>query len=42
MTAKNPKATYAYVNYGDAVCPSEIEKQAICIESDIKKVIDIL
>lgn len=42
MTAKNPKATYACVNYGDAVCPSEIEKQAICIESDIKKVIDIL
>lgn len=42
MTAKNPKATYACVNYDDAVCPSEIEKQAICIESDIKKVIDIL
>ena len=35
MTASNPKATYACVNYGEAVCPQEIEKQSICIDGDI-------
>lgn len=35
MTAKNPKATYACINYGEAVCPSEIERQSICIDADI-------
>lgn len=35
MTAKNPKATYACINYGEAVCPREIERQSICIDSDI-------
>lgn len=38
MTAKNPKATYACINYGEAVCPREIEKRSICINSDIGKV----
>lgn len=42
MTVKNPKAVYACLNYGEAVCPKEIESQSICINSDIKKVIDIL
>lgn len=42
MTLKNPKATYACINYGDAVCPAEIEKQSICIDSDIGKVIDAI
>lgn len=35
MTAKNPKAIYACINYGEAVCPHEIEKQSICIDGDI-------
>lgn len=35
MTAKNPKATYACINYGEAVCPREIDRQSICIDSDI-------
>ncbi len=35
MTAKNPDATYACLNNGEAVCPREIERQAICIEGDI-------
>ena len=35
MTAENPKAVYACVNYGEAVCPREIEKQSICIDADI-------
>lgn len=39
MTAKNSKATYACINYGEALFPREIESQAICINNDIKKII---
>lgn len=42
MTAKNPDATYACVNYGEAVCPEDIREQAICIDGDIGTVIDEL
>ena len=35
MTAENPKATYACINYGEAYCPKEIEERAICIDGDI-------
>lgn len=35
MTARNPNATYACINYGEAVCPREIEHQSICINADI-------
>ena len=35
LTVKNPNATYACINQGQAVCPQEIEKQAICINSGI-------
>lgn len=42
MTAKNPKAVCSCLNFGEAVCPKEIESQSICINSDIKKAIDIL
>lgn len=31
MTARNPRAIYACINYGQAVCPKEIEHQSICI-----------
>lgn len=40
MTAENPNATYACINYGEAVCPNEIEKQSICINEDIGNVIN--
>ncbi|MDE6723198.1 MAG: Sir2 silent information regulator family NAD-dependent deacetylase [Eubacterium sp.] len=40
MTAQNPKATYACINMGDAVCPNEIEHQSICLNEDISKVIE--
>ncbi|MBD5391330.1 Sir2 silent information regulator family NAD-dependent deacetylase [bacterium] len=40
MTAQNSKAVYACINYGEAVCPKEIEKQAVCINSDIGKVLE--
>ena len=39
MTAKNPKAVYACVNYGEAVCPKEIARQSICLGADIQQVI---
>ncbi len=35
MTAKNPNATYACINKGQAICPQEIEKQSVCINADI-------
>ncbi len=35
LTAGNPRATYACINYGDAVCPKELGKQAVCIDGDI-------
>lgn len=42
MTEQDPKATYACINYGEAVCPKEIQKQSICIDSDIGKVLEEL
>ena len=42
MTAQNKSATYACINYGEAVCPTEIEKQSICINEDISKVLTAL
>ena len=35
MTEQNTDAIYACVNYGEAVCPSKIEKRSICIDGDI-------
>ena len=35
MTAENPKATYTCINYGEALCPREIQKQSICIDGNI-------
>lgn len=35
MTAKNPKATYACLNLGQAACPEEIRDRSICIDGDI-------
>lgn len=42
MTAKNPDATYACVNYGEAVCPKDIRNQSICIDGNIGQVIEEL
>ena len=42
MTAQNPNATYACVNYGEAVCPKEILNQSICIDGDIGEVVQTL
>ena len=39
MTLQNPKATYACLNLGEAVCPEEIASRSICIDEDIDKVL---
>lgn len=39
MTADNPKARYACINLGEAVCPEDIKKRSICLNEDIKTVL---
>lgn len=39
MTAQNRAATYACINLGEAICPREIEGQAICVDGDIDEVL---
>lgn len=39
---RNPKAIYACINYGEAVCPPQIEKRSICINEDIDEVLTFL
>lgn len=42
MTARNPKATYACINYGEAITPDAIKEQSICINKDISAVLNDL
>ena len=42
MTAQNAAAVYACINYGEAVCPTEIERQSICIDGDVGGVLEDL
>ncbi len=42
MTSKNRKAVYVCINYQEAYCPVQIEKQSICIQSDIGKAVQDL
>jgi NAD-dependent SIR2 family protein deacetylase len=42
MTANNPDATYACINYAEAVCTEMIKARAICIEGDIGEVLNDL
>lgn len=42
FTAENPKAVYGCINVLEAVAPREIEKQSICIDSDIGSIIEKL
>ena len=39
MTAKNPNAVYACVNYGEAVCPEQIKDRSVCLDGDIGSVL---
>lgn len=40
MTAQNKKAVYACINSQDCSCPSEINNRSICINADIKNVVE--
>ena len=42
MTYANPNAVYACINRGQAVCPEEIEKRAICIDGDVGEILHLL
>ena len=42
MTANNPDAIYACINYGEAIYPEEIQVQAIGIDGDIGQAIEDL
>ena len=42
MTAGNPEAVYACLNYGEAFCPEQILDRSICIDGDISMVISDL
>lgn len=39
MTAQNPKGVYACINFGEAICPGEIETRSICLDADIGRVL---
>ncbi len=39
MTAENPNATYACLNYNEAICPKQIESQSICFDGDSAEII---
>ncbi len=39
ITAQNPKAVYACLNFGEAYAPDEIREQSICINGDIREVL---
>ena len=39
MTAQNPNATYACINFGEAAVPKEIADNSICINADIGQVL---
>ena len=42
MTAKNEKAIYACLNYGEAMAPREIADRSICIDGDIGDILSCL
>ena len=42
MTAENPQATYACINYGEASCPEEIAGRSIVVNADIGEVLSAL
>ena len=42
LTARNPDATYACLNFGEAVAPRDIARQSILINGDIDETLDDL
>lgn len=42
MTAENPKAMYACINFGEAGCPKELQKRSVCLNGDIGEILELL
>jgi len=42
MTNDNQKAVYACLNYNEAFCPKQIEKQSICLDGDAGVILDLI
>ena len=42
MTAENPNAVYACVNFGEAFAPDKIAARSICIDGDICEILKII
>ena len=42
MTNANEEAVYACLNCGEAYCPKQIEKKAICLDGDIGEIIEAI
>lgn len=42
MTARNPKAVYFCLNFVEAYCPEQIKPQAVCVNGDIKEILNKL
>ena len=42
MTAENPQALYACLNFDEAICPKEIRLRSICIDGDSSDVLSVL
>ena len=42
MTAENQKSVYACLNYNEAICPKQIEKQSICLDGDCAELLQAL
>ena len=42
LTLDNAKAAYACLNFNEAICPKQIEKQSICIDGDAGRLIEAL
>lgn len=40
LVAQNKRAVYACINYGEAVCPAQIEERSVCINADIAEALD--
>ena len=40
MTVQNQNAVYACVNFGEAYAPDEIVERSICINADIRRVLE--
>lgn len=42
MTMRNPRATYACINMGEAYAPEEIRDRSICMDGDIGEIFELL